>query len=114
MVLLVTPVMQVINYSSFLEERNYFEESFKAFEKGIAAFNFPYSKVSQMRSLTCIPIVSLRISPRILIVAVQDLWSIYLEKFTKRYGGAKLERARDLFEQVLEKCPAENAKVQLE
>ena len=37
-----------------------------------------------------------------------------LEKFTKRYGGAKLERARDLFEQVLEKCPAENAKVQLE
>jgi len=80
---IATPQL-VINYSSFLEERNYFEESFKAFEKGIAAFNFPYSK---------------------------DLWSIYLEKFTKRYGGAKLERARDLFEQVLEKCPAENAKV---
>jgi len=74
----------VINYASFLEERSYFEESFKAFEKGVATFNFPYSK---------------------------DLWSIYLEKFTKRYGGMKLERARDLFEQVLEKCPAENAKV---
>jgi len=80
---IATPQL-VINYASFLEERNYFEESFKAFEKGIAAFNFPYSK---------------------------DLWSIYLEKFTKRYGGGKLERARDLFEQVLEHCPAENAKV---
>jgi len=80
---IATPQL-VINYATFLEERNYFEESFKAFEKGISSFNFPYSK---------------------------NLWSIYLEKFTTRYGGAKLERARDLFEQVLDKCPAETAKL---
>lgn len=55
-----------------------------------------------------------------------EIWNIYLSKFVKRYvcifgfifgndvplsnlqhlqGGAKLERARDLFEQALEKCP---------
>ena len=31
---------------------------------------------------------------------VFDLWTTYLTKFVGRYGGDKLERARDLFEQV--------------
>jgi len=39
-----------------------------------------------------------------------ELWNIYLSKFVKRYGGTKLERARDLFEQALEKCPAKSCK----
>lgn len=56
-----------------------------------------------------------------------ELWNIYLSKFVKRYvgvfglyfntminsfgqSGTKLERARDLFEQALEKCPAKLAK----
>ncbi|XP_055384493.1 pre-mRNA-splicing factor syf1 homolog [Condylostylus longicornis] len=73
----------IINYGLFLEEHNYFEEAFRAYEKGIALFKWPN---------------------------VYDIWNIYLTKFLKRYGGSKLERARDLFEQCLENCPPEFAK----
>lgn len=73
----------IINYGMFLEENNYFEEAFKAYEKGIALFNWPN---------------------------VFDIWNTYLTKFIDRYGGKKLERTRDLFEQCLEGCPAKFAK----
>lgn len=73
----------IINYGLFLEENNYFEEAFKAYEKGIALFKWPN---------------------------VYDIWNTYLTKFLNRYGGKKLERARDLFEQCLEGCPAKFAK----
>lgn len=73
----------IINYGLFLEEHNYFEEAFRAYEKGIALFKWPN---------------------------VYDIWNSYLTKFLKRYGGTKLERARDLFEQCLENCPPEYAK----
>ena len=43
------------------------------FEKGIATFKWPH---------------------------VKPLWHRYLDRFIERYGGSKLERARDLFEQV--------------
>ena len=67
-----TPAM-VLNYARMLEERSYFEESFKVYEKGVALFTFPH---------------------------VKEIWLQYLTKFVDRYGGRKLERARDLFEQV--------------
>lgn len=73
----------IINYALFLEENNYFEEAFRAYEKGISLFKWPN---------------------------VYDIWNVYLTKFLKRYGGSKLERARDLFEQCLENCPAKFAK----
>lgn len=79
----------IINYGLFLEENSYFEEAFKAYEKGIALFKWPN---------------------------VYDIWNTYLTKFLKRYealgskGGSKLERARDLFEQCLEGCPPKYAK----
>ncbi|KAG8178719.1 hypothetical protein JTE90_023265 [Oedothorax gibbosus] len=73
----------IINYGVYLEENNYFEEAFKAYEKGISLFKWPN---------------------------VYDIWNTYLVKFLKRYGGEKLERARDLFEQCLEHCPAKFAK----
>ncbi|XP_031723897.1 pre-mRNA-splicing factor SYF1 [Anarrhichthys ocellatus] len=73
----------IINYAMFLEEHNYFEESFKAYERGIALFRWPN---------------------------VYDIWNTYLTKFIDRYGGKKLERARDLFEQALDGCPAKFAK----
>lgn len=79
---IATPQL-VINYAAFLEEQNYFEESFKAYEKGVNLFSFPYSA---------------------------EIWAIYLTKFVERYGGRKLERARDLFEQVLEKVPTAKKK----
>jgi pre-mRNA-splicing factor SYF1 len=55
----------------------------QAYEKGIALFKWPN---------------------------VYDIWNTYLTKFLKRYGGTKLERARDLFEQCLENCPPKFAK----
>uniref|UniRef100_V9KGE2 Pre-mRNA-splicing factor SYF1 n=2 Tax=Callorhinchus milii TaxID=7868 RepID=V9KGE2_CALMI len=73
----------IINFAMFLEEHTYFEESFKAYERGIALFKWPN---------------------------VYDIWNTYLTKFTQRYGGKKLERARDLFEQALDRCPPKFAK----
>ncbi|CAH8599346.1 unnamed protein product [Schistosoma bovis] len=73
----------IMNYALFLEELNYFEDAFKAYEKGVALFRWPN---------------------------VYDIWATYLSKFIERYGGNKLERARDLFEQCLEKCPPKYAK----
>lgn len=73
----------IINYGVFLEENNYFEEAFRAYEKGISLFKWPN---------------------------VYDIWNTYLTKFLKRYGGKKLERARDLFEQCLDGCPPQFAK----
>ncbi|GAA5803274.1 pre-mRNA splicing factor Syf-1 [Helicostylum pulchrum] len=73
----------IVNYATFLEENQYFEESFKVYERGIELFGWPIAF---------------------------ELWNIYLERFLKRYGGTKLERARDLFEQALDACPPKYAK----
>ena len=73
----------IINYGIFLEDQKYFEEAFRAYEKGISLFKWPN---------------------------VHQIWTTYLTKFLDRYGGSKLERTRDLFEQCLEQCPAEFAK----
>ena len=37
---------------------------------------------------------------------VRDIWLAYLQHFVARYGGSKLERARDLFKQALSQVPA--------
>lgn len=79
---IVTPQI-IINYGIFLEENNYHEESFKAYEKGFALFKWPN---------------------------VYDIWNTYLTKFLRRYKGSKLERVRDLFEQCLESCPVNYCK----
>lgn len=55
----------------------------QAYERGIALFRWPN---------------------------VYDIWNTYLTKFIDRYGGKKLERARDLFEQALDGCPSKFAK----
>ncbi|KAJ2828003.1 pre-mRNA-splicing factor syf1 [Coemansia erecta] len=73
----------VVNYALFLEERGFFEDSFRAYERGIAAFGYP--------------------------VAI-ELWNIYLRRFVNRYGGSRLERTRDLFEHALDGCPPAYAK----
>lgn len=79
---IATPQM-IINFALLLEDHKYFEEAFKVYEKGVQIFKYPH---------------------------VRDIWSTYLSKFVKRYGGKKLERARDLFEQAVEKAPAEDVK----
>lgn len=73
----------IINFGMFLEDNHFFEEAFKAYERGVAIFKWPN---------------------------VFDIWNTYLTKFMQRYGGKKLERARDLFEQALEHCPPKFAK----
>lgn len=73
----------IMNYALFLEENQYFEESFKSYEKGISLFKWPH---------------------------VYDLWNTYLSKFLDRYGGEKIERARDLFEQCIDTVPPKYAK----
>jgi len=73
----------ILNYALFLEENQYFEESFKAYERGVSLFKWPH---------------------------VYDIWQTYLDKFLARYGGRKLERARDLFDQCLEDIPKDYAK----
>ncbi|GAO46988.1 hypothetical protein G7K_1202-t1 [Saitoella complicata NRRL Y-17804] len=73
----------IVNYANFLEENEYFEESFKVYERGVDVFTYPIAF---------------------------ELWNLYLSKFIKRYGGTQLERARDLFEQALENCPPKFAK----
>ena len=76
----------ILNYAAFLEENKYFEESFRAFEKGISLFSFPHA----------LPI-----------------WKMYLTKFVNRYKGAKLnapviylKNVARLFLQTLQKTGA--------
>jgi len=77
-----TPAL-ILSYAKFLEDRKYFEDAFKVYERGIKVFNWPH---------------------------VNDIWLTYLSKFVERYRGRKLERARDLFEQALEKVPPKFAR----
>eukprot|EP01128_Nolandella_sp_AFSM9_P005156 TRINITY_DN2456_c0_g1_i1.p1 TRINITY_DN2456_c0_g1~~TRINITY_DN2456_c0_g1_i1.p1 ORF type:complete len:829 (-),score=203.80 TRINITY_DN2456_c0_g1_i1:83-2569(-) len=74
--------LTVLSYANFLEENHYYEDSFKAYERGVKAFKFPH---------------------------VMDIWVTYLRRFMARYGGTKLERLRDLFEQAVESAPAKFA-----
>eukprot|EP01051_Picozoa_sp_SAG22_P018639 SAG22_NODE_3196_length_1862_cov_2.152014_1_plen_457_part_10 len=124
----------VLCYAHFLEEHKYFEESFKAYERG-AYLPTPPAPTGRHLSATtrergpcnattaaafaCRP-ACLPDTPGVAAVAgvsafgfphVHDIWLEYLNKFVERYGGRKLERARDLFEQVLTVCPAKPVKL---
>lgn len=80
---IVTPQM-VLNFAAYLEENKFFEESFRVYERGLSLFpSFPYAN---------------------------EIWQAYLTKFVKRYGGTKVERARDLHEQAIKAAPAKFAK----
>lgn len=83
MELKIANAQTIINYAAFLEDAGYYEEAFKVYERGVEVFTYPVAF---------------------------ELWNVYLSKFLKRYGGTKLERARDMFEQALDKCPADLCK----
>ena len=72
----------VVNFANLLEENQYFEESFKVYERGLDLFNYPVAF---------------------------ELWNLYLTKAVDRKIG--IERLRDLFEQAVEGCPPKFAKV---
>eukprot|EP00668_Euglena_longa_P046606 GGOE01062291.1.p1 GENE.GGOE01062291.1~~GGOE01062291.1.p1 ORF type:complete len:919 (+),score=341.82 GGOE01062291.1:110-2866(+) len=77
-----TPNM-ILNYAQYLQENKHWEDSFKAYEKGVNLFTWPQ---------------------------VFDIWLAYLSSFMGRYKGTKLERMRDLFEQAVKDVPPEHAK----
>jgi len=79
---IATPLI-VLNYAAFLEEHRRYEDSYRAYERGLDMFPFPHAL---------------------------DIWVTYLTKFLERYGATKLERARDLFEQAVENAPPECAR----
>ena len=71
----------VVNFANLLEENNYFEDSFKVYERGLDLFSYPVAF---------------------------ELWNLYLTKAVDRKIG--IERLRDLFEQALDGCPPKFAK----
>ncbi|KAI8474630.1 MAG: transcription-coupled DNA repair protein, partial [Monoraphidium minutum] len=73
----------VLNYALMLQEAKHWEDAFKVYEKGVALFKYPH---------------------------VGDVWQAYLKQFVARYGGTKLERARDLFESALQGAPPDKAR----
>lgn len=78
---IITPKM-CLNYAAFLEENNFFEDSFRVYESAVLLFSFPH---------------------------VKPIWLTYLDKFIARYEGSKLERLRDLFEQAISAIPTDDA-----
>ena len=80
----VASPQNVLNYCAFLEKNEYFEESFRIYERALNLFEWPHA---------------------------YDIWVIYISKFIKRYANNKVERTRDLFEQVLMKCPQNHKNV---
>ncbi|KAF8105548.1 hypothetical protein N665_0157s0122 [Sinapis alba] len=76
---LATPQI-ILNYAFLLEENKYFEDAFKVYERGVKIFKYPH---------------------------VEDIWVTYLIKFVKRYGKAKLERERELFEHAVSMAPSD-------
>ncbi|KAI7844217.1 hypothetical protein COHA_002351 [Chlorella ohadii] len=73
----------VLNYAAFMLEHKFFEEAFRVYERGISLFKYPH---------------------------VKDIWTTYLTQFVARYGGKKVERARDLFRQAIDEAPAAASK----
>jgi len=74
----------VLNYCTFLEKHLYFEETFRVYEQALNFLTWPY---------------------------IYEVWLIYLTNFVERYKSEKIERARDLFEQVIATCPKDKIKV---
>lgn len=77
-----TPRM-VLSFADWLAGQGYHERSFRAFERGLAAFPWPQAG---------------------------EIWAAYLSRFVERYKGTKLERTRALFQEALAAAPPEQCK----
>lgn len=76
---IATP-LTILSFANMLRENKYFEDSFRAYERGVAMFKFPYSI---------------------------DIWLAYIKDFIARYGGGKVERLRDIYEQAIDSASEE-------
>jgi hypothetical protein len=79
----LTCLLTTTPYSSCPQENKFWEDSFQVYERAVALFRYPH---------------------------VRDIWAAYLRQFVERYGGRKLERARDLFEHALSMAPPEECR----
>lgn len=77
----ITPGM-LLNYALYMEEHNFYEESFRIYEKGISIFVYPPLRI---------------------------IWLTYIDKFIARYEGTKIERLRDIFENAVKEVTTEYA-----
>ncbi|KAJ8904211.1 hypothetical protein NDN08_000736 [Rhodosorus marinus] len=80
----IVTVDNVLEAARNLEENKHFENAFKIYERGMALFKWP---------------------------AVLPVYLRYTKKFVDRFGGRKLERARELFEQAIRGAPAEDPRL---
>ena len=74
----------ILNYASFLQRHNAFEESYRVYERAINVLEWPH---------------------------VYEIWCCYLSSIIERYADTKVERIRDLFEQVLRTVPQNKGKL---
>jgi len=77
----IVTVNNILEAARNLEENKHFENAFKIYERGMTLFKWP---------------------------AVLPVYLRYTRKFVDRFGGRKLERARELFEQAISGAPAED------
>ena len=73
----------VLNYAHLLEDHKLFDESFRIYERGVNMFCFPFSG---------------------------EIWMVYLKRFLEHFGAKKIDRARELFEQVCSTAPQDVVK----
>mmetsp|Transcript_7686 Transcript_7686/g.23262 ORF Transcript_7686/g.23262 Transcript_7686/m.23262 type:complete len:918 (+) Transcript_7686:163-2916(+) len=82
----VATVANVLAAADYLVEHRHFENAFRIYERGIALFKWP---------------------------AVLPLHLRYLSLFVGRFGGRKLERARELFEEAIAMAPQNDKYVRI-
>lgn len=109
----------IINYAQFLQENKYFEESFKVIVQLDTMQSALDVNVDDRYTNAVSSSLHIRLPSRSgthiwqnLSSALCVIFSVSRGHFAHylRQGGSKIERARDLFEQALEKCPAKYSK----
>lgn len=78
----LTPVM-LINFTNYIWNEAYFEETFRVFEFAVGNFKWP---------------------------SLYEIWISYIDKFKSRYGTSAVgvERARSMFERLLKDTPVQH------
>ena len=75
----IASVTNIINYANLLIEKGYYEKAFRVYERATEQFNWPHK---------------------------YEVWVSYLTALIEQYGGAKLERVREVLKASLFAIPA--------
>ena len=79
---LATP-FTILNFTKFLQDHKYFEESFRIFERAIEQFQWPHK---------------------------YEILIVYLQKIVERFRDLKIEMIRELFSKCLKSLPKAEGK----